>query len=252
MLPTTTLFGLSYLYTIDIQHAPLIDGRAPFAKKIRLARFSMRFIALSLLAHGVVIFVILGKLNIPAPSELPNQDALDEASPKIKSYLYVRPKPVEPPQAVVPDISVNKEQPTIVSELLVEQKTDTPNDASEALNIDQETPASELQSDISRYGLRDSIQKQLQSMEAAKLNDIAQSASRAFSKSLISPTVEAPVYTNEYLYSKQIGANLITCDDSIKTKLKLLATVFGGNVRCRDKDFQKFIDQRLSKGTEDK
>jgi hypothetical protein len=124
--------------------------------------------------------------------------------------------------------------------------------SNEALKIDQETPTSPTQLDISKYGPRSSIQEHLQSIEAAKLNDLAQSVSQEFRKNFISPTIDAPVYTSEYLYSKRIGTNLITCDDSIKTKLKLLATMFGGNVRCRDEDFQKFIDQRLSKGTEDK
>ncbi len=257
------------MHTINIEQIPPAEKGASHLFKRQKKSLGAPFIFLSVLAHSVFVVLILSKLSFYEAVEQTATQMDDTISTKIQSYLFIPLPKTEQNKEAVEQISQVKdavieeqekaasntaeqateytpeELPLITSETLPEKKESKTSTALESAS--SETNQESSPTTLSKYGSRDNIQKQLRNIESNKLNALAQSASREYSTSLVSPTIDAPVYSNEYLYSKEPGVHMITCDDSIKTKLKILSGLMGGKITCREKDFQKYIDKYLKK-----
>lgn len=256
-----------YLHTINIEHLPVTEKGASHLLKRQKKSLGAPFIVLSVLAHSVFVALILSKLNFYEAVEQTAAQIDETKSTKIQSYLFI-PLPKtgqsketveqlpQAEEAVIKEqekaASDNAEQeieyipeelPPIISEALPESEDNqisTPLESANSKTTQEAEPST-----LSKYGTRDNIRQQLQNIESNKLKALAQSASREYSTSLISPTIDAPVYSSEYMYSKEPGVHMLTCDDSIQTKLKLLSGLMDGKIKCREKDFQKYIDKYL-------
>lgn len=258
-----------YLHTINIEHLPVTEKSASHLLKRQKKSLRAPFIVLSVLAHSVFVVLILGKLNFYEATEQTATPIDGTKSTKIQSYLFIPLPKTGQSEEKIEQISqaedavikerekaasdnaeqaieyIPEELPPIISEALPKREDSQISTTLESAN--NETTEEAAPSALSKYGARDNIRQQLQNIESNKLNALAQSASREYSTSLISPAIDAPVYSSEYMYSKEPGVHMITCEDSIQTKLKLLSGLMGGKIKCREKDFQKYIDKYLKK-----
>ncbi len=273
------------MHTINIEQALIEDNRTSHFNKPQPKGWSVRFVFVSIFAHAVVIFVIFNNLNLSNHTPLPNP----QEPAKIKSYLYIPLSKVSEPaieepvidkngpevevEQITPDekvmpIKSNEESKAQVHEQVVnkadEEVTSIAEPSTELLETNTfetetsilNTPIpsalnnSKLHTDISKYGLRGTIQQQLQNVEMKRYSEMAQTASQEFSTNITSPTIDAPVYTEEYQYLKEPGVSEIECDGSIKSNLTIMSSVMGGKVKCREKNFQMYINKHLNKETE--
>lgn|GEM_PF-4323691 len=261
------------MHIVDTEQLSSIDNECSNLIKRRSKSFDKSFLLFSVLAHCFVALVIINEFTF---SELDEQVPIDIEKPSIKSYLYIPLPKVSQSEKVaekIPQITTEKsnEKKADTSNLTEKPVNDTPEELAQKVNEvptesnlnqailsatnqatkeEQQQNISPQQKKFLNYSSRDNIQRQLQAIEAKKLNELAQSASREFESNINSPAINAPVFSDEYLYSKQPGVHLITCDGSVKSKLKLMMGLMGGKIKCRDVNFQKHIDKYLKKEPE--
>ncbi len=99
--------------------------------------------------------------------------------------------------------------------------------------------------------IRQSIGQSLQQQQMQMQQDMAEAAARAYREQKNSPDLRIGEYQPPA--EPTPGEHEINCDKGINSSLAVVAGLFGGNVKCTQRnDFQQFIDKRLKKTHLDK
>lgn len=167
--------------------------------------------------------------DAPQPNEEPAQQAKPVAEAVATETI---PEPTPPAPGVTPEMTpeVTPEVTTDTSSILM-QSDDSPAPASRSI--------------------RQSIGQSLQQQQLQVQQEMAEAAAQAYREQKNSPDLRIGEYQPKP--EPTPGEHEINCDKGVNSSLAVVAGLFGGNVKCTQRnDFQQFIDKRLNKTHLDK
>lgn len=110
----------------------------------------------------------------------------------------------------------------------------------EVLSLAEDSPAQRFSS------IAKSIRNGVLSQQHALQNRLAEEAANAFRQQRVSPDLKSGEYP--VIEQEPIGEYEINCDTGVNSSLRVVAGLFGGNVKCsRRNDFQRYVDKRIKK-----
>ena len=167
------------------------------------------------------------QLAVDAP--LPNDEPAPQTEPVAEAVAKETiSEPTTPAQAVIR--AVPPEVTTDTSSILM-QSDDSPAPASRSI--------------------RQSIGQSLQQQQLQVQQEMAEAAAQAYREQRNSPDLRIGEYQPKP--EPTPGEHEINCEKGVNSSLAVVAGLFGGNVKCTQRnDFQQFIDKRLNKTHLDK
>lgn len=234
---------------------------------------------------GIVLLSVLVHVAILVSLSWSTPTPLDRQAPPIQAVLIQLPalnaKPVEPEQTQ-PEIQQAAVEPESILEQDAEPATPTETPETESLVVESKAaetvaepdaadPISEPDQASSDHvpdnnniltqsndspapasrNIRQSIGQSLQQQQMQMQQDMAEAAARAYREQKNSPDLRIGEYQPPA--EPTPGEHEINCDKGINSSLAVVAGLFGGNVKCTQRnDFQQFIDKRLKKTHLDK
>ena len=242
------------------------DSPGPSPRPVTQSKALWGILLLSILVHAAIIYSL--SWTTPVPPEI--------TEPTIQAVLIRLPPtppetaPVEP-EPVLPDVEPKNEAPVTTTDVAPEPiapaeptpasdvsepplEPDTQPDAQppaeQPANGEILTQSADSPAPASR-SIRQSIGQSLQQQQMQMQQDMAEAAARAYRQQKNSPDLRIGEFDPNP--EPTPGEHQINCDKGVNSSLAVVAGLFGGNVKCTQRnDFQQFIDKRLNKTHLDK
>lgn len=248
------------MHTIDPKALDASQAFSTKPKKEQKYKGSLVFLLVSLVVHLLIGLLIIVKLNFGKINQIAKESS---QKPAVVSYLYTAKKKAPPPvkvieqtieaetikdipKAIVPKTQVSQ-APQVTEAIDTVFDTKQVNPSTSLVENTEQKPSSTLRSSIQKFGIKDTVKHQLESYEQAQTQALAEQASKDFQQALVSPQIDAPTYTDEYIKKKQSLAIETDCSNTAKKYFKIATGLVGGRFTCQNYQIQEFIDKRQNK-----
>lgn len=246
------------------------DSPGPSPRPVAQSKALWGILLLSVLVHAAIVCSLSWTTPVPPEVSEPTIKAVLIRLPPAPPETAPETAPLEP-EPVLPDVEPKNEVPVTTTEVAPEpiapaEPTPAPNVSEPPVEPDTqpdaqppaEQPANgeiltqsvDSPAPASR-SIRQSIGQSLQQQQMQMQQDMAEAAARAYQQQKNSPDLRIGEYDPKP--EPTPGEHQINCDKGVNSSLAVVAGLFGGNVKCTQRnDFQQFIDKRLNKTHLDK
>ncbi|MFT5543630.1 MAG: hypothetical protein ACI97K_003183 [Glaciecola sp.] len=92
----------------------------------------------------------------------------------------------------------------------------------------------------------------LSSLNQGSFEALVNAESKNYNKLKNSPIIDTIGKTDTRLFGNQVKPVKVYCDSSVSSSLAIISGLFGGTIKCKQLDFNSFIEKRLKKGSNKK